>query len=55
MKELVSVIILFSFLRLGSYGIWNLRDKNNITGAVGVCILCIGIIFMLATVIIDMA
>ncbi len=51
MKELATIFILFSFLRLISYGAWNYKEKDNITGAVGVGILCVGIAFMMATVI----
>ena len=51
MKELVTIIILFSFLRLVSYGSYNYSEHNNITGAVGVGILCLGIIFLMATII----
>ncbi|MBQ7974545.1 MAG: hypothetical protein IJ300_02530 [Clostridia bacterium] len=54
MKEFVSIIILFCFLRLVSYGGWTYKEKNNIIGSVGVGILCIGIIFMMATVIFNM-
>ena len=54
MKEIASIIILFSFLRLVSYGSWNIKEKNNIIGAVGVGILCVGIIFMMATVIFNL-
>ena len=49
MKELSTIIILFSFIKLISYGAWNYKEKNNITGAVGVGILCLGIVFMMAT------
>lgn len=51
MKELVTIIILFCFIRLVSYGSFNYSKQDNITGAVGVGILCLGIIFMMATII----
>jgi len=51
MKELVTIIILFCFIRLVSYGSYNYSKQDNITGAVGVGILCLGIIFMMATII----
>lgn len=51
MKEIASVIILLVIIRLTSYGVWNIKEKRNITGAIGAGILNIAVIFMLATVI----
>lgn len=53
MKELATIIIIFCFIRLVSYGSFNYSEKNNIIGAVGVGILCLGIIFMMATIILN--
>ena len=50
MKETATIIILFCVIRLISYGNYN-YSKRNITGTVGVGILCLAIIFMMATVI----
>ena len=52
MKELVSIIIIFSFIKLSSFGIWNFKEKN-FTGFLGVLLLEIAVVFMLATVITD--
>lgn len=54
MKELVTVIILFCFIRLVSYGSFNYSEHNNIIGAVGVGILCLGIVFMMATIVFNL-
>lgn len=53
MKELVSVIIIWNIIKLSSYGAWNVKDKKNITGAIGVGILDIGMIFMLGTLLME--
>ena len=52
MKEITSVIILISIIKLSSYGIWNVKKEKNILGAIGVGILDIALVFQLATIII---
>ena len=52
MKEIASIIILFTIIRLTSYGIWNIKEEKNIMGAVGAGILNIAVIFMLASLIV---
>ena len=52
MKEIASVIIIISIIKLSSYGIWNIKKEKNILGAVGVGILDIALVFQLATIII---
>ncbi len=54
MKEIAAIIILFSVIRLSSYGAWNIKEKKNMTGAVGTLILSLAMIFFMATVLLGL-
>jgi len=49
MKETAAIIVLYSIIKLTSFGVWNAKKDRNITGAIGVAILDASIIFYFLT------
>jgi len=54
MKEVAVIIIILSLIKLTSYGIWNVNEDKNISGAVGTGILGIALIAELAALIVKL-
>ena len=51
MKEAAAIIVLYSIIKLTSFGVWNVKNERNITGAAGVIILDTAMIFYFLTLI----
>lgn len=51
MKEAAAIIVLYSIIKLTSFGVWNIKKERNIIGAAGVIILDAAIIFYFLTLV----
>lgn len=52
MQEIAAIIVLFSIVKLTSYGVWNAKNDKNILAAVGTAILDGTIIVYFVTLVI---